>query len=43
MELTKITQFPVDVKTVANGWKQFNVEADGQIVAIIVKPKVFKS
>lgn len=43
MELTiKITQFPVDVKTVANGWKQFNVEADGQIVAIIVKPKVFK-
>ena len=43
MELTiKINQFPVDVKTVANGWKQFNVEADGQIVAIIVKPKVFK-
>jgi len=43
MELTiKITQFPVDVKTVANGWKQFNVEADGQMVAIIVKPKVFK-
>jgi len=38
--MIKITQFPVDA--IANGWKQFNVEADGQIVAII-KPKVFKS
>lgn len=43
MELTiKINQFPVEVKTVANNWKQFNVEAGDRIVSIVVKPKVFK-
>jgi hypothetical protein len=43
MELTiKINQFPVEVKTVKNNWKQFNVEAGDQIVSIVVKPKIFK-
>ncbi len=43
MELTiKINEFPTDVKTVENGWKQFFLECDGQLVSITVKPKVFK-
>lgn len=43
MELTiKINQFPVDVKTVVNGWKQFEIDTGDRIVTITVKPKVFK-
>ncbi len=43
MELTiKINEFPADVKTVENGWKQFFLLCDGQLVSITVKPKVFK-
>ena len=42
MEVTiKISQFPTDVKTVTNGWKQFLVDADGREITITVKPKVF--
>ena len=42
MEATiKISQFPTDVKTVTNGWKQFLVDADGREISITVKPKVF--
>jgi hypothetical protein len=43
MELTiKINEFPSDVKTVENGWKEFDLDCDGQEVTIKVKPKVFK-
>jgi hypothetical protein len=43
LELTiKINEMPVDVKTVENGWKQFDLDCEGQIVRVKVKPKVFK-
>jgi hypothetical protein len=42
LEITiKINQFPTEVKTVTNGWKQFSVEADGREVSITVRPKVW--
>ena len=42
MEVTiKISQFPTDVQAIANGWKQFVVDADGREIIITVKPKVF--
>ncbi len=42
MEITiKISQFPTDIKTVTNGWKQFVVDADGREISITVRPKVF--
>jgi hypothetical protein len=43
LEITiKINEFPTDVQTVENGWKQFELDCDGQIVLVKVKPKVFK-
>jgi hypothetical protein len=43
LELTiKINEFPADVNTVENGWKQFDLDCDGQVVSVTVKPKVFK-
>ncbi len=43
LELTiKINEFPTEVKTVDNGWKEFDLDCDGQIVTIKVRPKVFK-
>jgi hypothetical protein len=43
LELTiKINEFPGDVKTVENGWKQFDIDTGSQLVRITVKPKVFK-
>lgn len=43
LELTiKINEFPDTVRTVENGWKEFDLDCDGQIVTIKVKPKVFK-
>lgn len=43
IEITiKINEFPDDVKTVENGWKQFEVECDGRLVTVTVRPKVFK-
>lgn len=43
LELTiKINEFPTEVQTVENGWKQFDIDCDGQIVTVTVKPKVFK-
>jgi hypothetical protein len=43
LELTiKISEFPADVKTVENGWKFFEIDCDGRIVSVTVKPKVFK-
>lgn len=43
LELTiKINEFPSDVKTVDNGWKEFDLDCDGQVVTVKVRPKVFK-
>jgi hypothetical protein len=43
MELiVKISEFPADIRTVENGWKQFDVDTGDQLVTITVKPKVFK-
>ncbi len=43
MELTiKINEMPADVRTVENGWKEFDLDCDGQLVRVKVKPKVFK-
>lgn len=43
LELTiKISDFPTNVETLENGWKKFEVDCDGRIASITVKPKVFK-
>ena len=43
LELTiKINEFPTDIRTDKNGWKEFEVDCDGQVVSVTVKPKVFK-
>lgn len=43
LELTiKISEFPADVKTVENGWKQFLIKTDGGNVVVTCKPKMFK-
>ena len=39
--VVKLNQFPDDVKTVDKGWKEFEVDTDGCIVTITVKPKMF--
>lgn len=42
LEVTiKFSDFP-EAKTVENGWKSFEVDCDGQLVSITVKPKVWK-
>jgi hypothetical protein len=42
LEITiKINEFPEN-ETVENGWKQFDLDCDGKIVRVKVKPKVFK-
>lgn len=38
----KISEFPTDVQTIENGWKSFEIDCDGRIVSIAVKPKMFK-
>ncbi|KJH70066.1 hypothetical protein [Aliterella atlantica] len=43
LELTiKINEFPANVQTVENGWKQFDIDIGEQIVSVTLKPKVFK-
>ena len=43
LELTiKINEFPSDIKTLENGWKQFYIDTGEQLVTITVKPKMFK-
>jgi hypothetical protein len=37
-----VKEFPTDVQTVENNWKQFTVDCDGRIFTITVKPKMFK-
>lgn len=39
--IIKISEFPEDVKTVTNNWKEFVVEADGKEVTITARPKMF--
>jgi hypothetical protein len=42
LELTiKITELP-DAATVENGWKSFEVDCDGQLISVTVKPKIWK-
>ena len=42
LELTiKISELP-DVKTVENGWQYFELDCGGRIVAVTIKPKMFK-
>jgi hypothetical protein len=43
LELTiKINEFPVDVQTIENGFKQFDIDTGEQIVTVSLKPKIFK-
>lgn len=43
LELTiKINEFPADVTTTENGWKQFDIETGDQVVTVTVKAKMFK-
>lgn len=37
----KISELP-EAETVENGWQKFELDAEGIIVTIIVKPKMFK-
>jgi hypothetical protein len=39
--MIKINDFPTEVKTVSNGWKEFVVDVSGREITITVKPKVF--
>ena len=42
LELTiKISELP-NATTVENGWKSFEIDCDGQIISVTVKPKVWK-
>jgi hypothetical protein len=42
LEVTiKISEFP-EAKTVENGWKSFDVDCEGRLVSITVKPKIWK-
>lgn len=38
----KLSEYPADVATVQNGWKEFKVENGGRFFVITVKPSVFK-
>lgn len=43
MELTiKIGEFPSNIRTLENGWKQFDIDTGDHIVTITLKPKMFK-
>ena len=43
MDVTlKINEFPNNVKNVKNGWKQFQLNCDGRIVIVTVKPRMFR-
>ncbi|MBW4505525.1 MAG: fertility inhibition FinO-like protein [Scytonematopsis contorta HA4267-MV1] len=39
--IIKISELP-QVKTVENGWQQFELECDSRIVSVTLKPKVWK-
>jgi alpha-galactosidase len=41
LEITiKINELP-QPKTIENGWQQFDIDCDGRIITIIVKPKIY--
>lgn len=43
LDLTiKISELPDDATVDQNGWKSFELDCDGQIFSVTVKPKVFK-
>ena len=43
LEITiKINEFSEPIRTVENGWKEFDFDGDGCIITVKVKPKVFK-
>lgn len=43
LEVTiKINEFPSNVVTVENGWKSFDIDCDGRIFSVTLRPKVFK-
>jgi hypothetical protein len=43
MEITiKINEMPAEVRSVENGWKEFDLDCDGPLVRVKVKPKMFK-
>ncbi|MEH2060645.1 MAG: fertility inhibition FinO-like protein [Nostoc sp.] len=37
----KINEVPQS-KTIENGWQQFEIDCDGRIISITVKPKIYK-
>lgn len=42
LEITiKITELP-QATAIENGWQRFDVDCDGRIITMVVKPKVFK-
>ncbi len=42
LEMTiKINELP-QTKTIENGWQQFEIDCDGRIVSVTVKPKMWK-
>lgn len=42
LEITiKINELP-QPKTIENGWQQFDLDCDGQIISVTVKPKIWK-
>ncbi|WP_341531449.1 fertility inhibition FinO-like protein (plasmid) [Nostoc sp. UHCC 0302] len=42
LEITvKINELPQS-NTVENGWQQFEIDCDGRIISITVKPKIYK-
>ncbi|MCC5668939.1 fertility inhibition FinO-like protein [Nostoc sp. CHAB 5784] len=42
LEVTiKINELP-EAKTIENNWQQFNIDCDGRIISITVKPKIWK-
>jgi hypothetical protein len=42
LEVTiKISELPI-AQTVENGWQQFEIDCDGSVVSVTLKPKVWK-
>ncbi len=42
LEITiKINELP-QAKTIENGWQQFEIDCDGRVISITVKPKIYK-
>ena len=41
LELTiKINELPEEVKTVENGWQQFEIDCDGRIISVTVREHI---